>query len=120
MIHRLRFRSSIRVTIKEDYNPSVSEELLKQKLYDSYIGNFDEYLSDVNLAITTVGSKGDRLELTETRMSNQQLTVKTLKSNNEDRELSDIIIDYTAAYTAYQASLQAAGMLNQTTLLNYI
>ena len=91
-----------------------------QKLYDSYIGNFDEYLSDVNLANTTVGSKGDRLELTETRMSNQQLTVKTLKSNNEDRELSDIIIDYTAAYTAYQASLQAAGMLNQTTLLNYI
>ena len=91
-----------------------------QKLYDSYIGNFDDYLSDVNLAITTVGSKGDRLELTETRMSNQQLTVKTLKSNNEDRELSDIIIDYTAAYTAYQASLQAAGMLNQTTLLNYI
>ena len=53
-------------------------------------------------------------------MSNQQLTVKTLKSNNEDRELSDIIIDYTAAYTAYQASLQAAGMLNQTTLLTYI
>ena len=32
----------------------------------SYIGNFDEYLSDVNLANTTVGSKGDRLELTET------------------------------------------------------
>ena len=91
-----------------------------QKLYDSYIGNFDDYLSDVNLAITNVGSKGDRLDLTETRMSNQQLTVKTLKSNNEDRELSDIIIDYTAAYTAYQASLQAAGMLNQTTLLNYI
>ena len=61
-----------------------------------------QYLSLIhilNLAITTVGSKGDRLELTETRMSNQQLTVKTLKSNNEDRELSDIIIDYTAAYT---------------------
>lgn len=91
-----------------------------QKMYNSYIGNFDEYLNKVNLAITTVGSKGDRLELTETRISNQQLTVETLKSTNEDRELSDIIIDYTAAYTAYQASLQAAGMLNQTSLLNYI
>lgn len=91
-----------------------------QKMYNSYIGNFDEYLNKVNLAITTVGSKADRLELTETRISNQQLTVQTLKSTNEDRELSDIIIDYTAAYTAYQASLQAAGMLNQTTLLNYI
>ena len=91
-----------------------------QKLYNSYIGNFDDYLSDVNLAITTVGSKGDRLELTENRMSNQQETVENLKSNNEDRELSDIIIDYTAAYTAYQASLQAAGKVNQTSLLNYI
>lgn len=91
-----------------------------QKLYNSYIGNFDKYLSDVNLAITTVGSKGDRLSLTETRMSNQQLTVETLKSSNEDRELSDIIIDYIAAYTAYEASLQAAGKINQNTLLNYI
>lgn len=91
-----------------------------QKMYNSYIGKFDEYLTKVNLAITTVGSKGDRLELTETRVSNQQLTVETLKSTNEDRELSDIIIEYTAAYTAYQSSLQAAGMLNQTNLLNYI
>lgn len=91
-----------------------------QKLFNSYIGNFDDYLSDINLAYTTIGSKGDQLELTETRMSNQQLTVETLQSTNEDRELSDIIIDYTAAYTAYQASLQAAGKLSETTLLNYI
>lgn len=91
-----------------------------KKLYNTYIGKFDSYLTDVNLAITTVGSKGDQLELTKTRMSNQQLTITELKSSNEDRELSDIIIDYTSAYTAYQASLQAAGKINQNTLLNYI
>jgi len=91
-----------------------------KKLYNTYIGNFDSYLTEVNLAITTVGSKGDQLALTETRMSNQQLTITDLKSSNEDRELSDIIIDYTSAYTAYEASLQAAGKINQNTLLNYI
>ena len=91
-----------------------------KKLFNTYIGNFDSYLTQVNLAITTVGSKGDQLELTETRMSNQQLTITDLKSSNEDRELSDIIIDYTAAYTAYEASLQAASKINSTTLLNYI
>jgi len=91
-----------------------------KKLFNTYIGNFDSYLTDVNLAITTVGSKGDQLALTETRMSNQQLTITDLKSSNEDRELSDIIIDYTSAYTAYEASLQAAGKINQNTLLNYI
>ena len=91
-----------------------------KKLFNTYIGNFDSYLTEVNLAITTVGSKGDQLALTETRMSNQQLTITELKSSNEDRELSDIIIDYTSAYTAYEASLQAAGKINQNTLLNYI
>ena len=77
-------------------------------------------MTSVNLAITSVGSKGDQLELTQTRVSNQQLTFEELKSSNEDRELSDIIIDYTSAYTAYQGSLQAASKINQNTLLNYI
>ena len=91
-----------------------------KKLYNDYIGNFDKYLVDVDLAITTVGSKGAQLKLTQTRVSNQQLTIEELKSSNEDRELSDIIIDYTSAYTAYQGSLQAASKINQNTLLNYI
>ena len=91
-----------------------------QKLYNSYIGNFDNYLQKVNLANTDVGSKGKSLELTKNRVSNQQTTVETLKSTNEDRELSDIIIDYTSAYTAYEASLQAAAKVNQNTLLNFI
>ena len=46
--------------------------------------------------------------------------MEELKSTNEDRELSDIIIDYTSAYTAYQASLQAASKVNQVTLLSYL
>lgn len=91
-----------------------------RKLYNTYLGNFDDYMTKVNLAVTTVGSKGDQLALTEERMSNQQLTVEELKASNEDREISDIIIDYTSAFSAYQASLQAAGKINQNTLLNYI
>lgn len=91
-----------------------------QKLYNSYIGFCDTYLEDLNLAKTDVGSKGQSLELTKNRMENQQTTVETLMSTNEDRDLSDIIIDYTAAYNAYQASLQAASKINQNTLLNYI
>lgn len=91
-----------------------------QKLYNSYIGNCDTYLQKVNLAITDVGTKGQSLALTKNRMANQQTTFEELKSKNEDRELSDIIIDYTAAYTAYQSSLQAASKINQTTLLSYL
>ena len=91
-----------------------------KKVFNTYIGNFNSYLTDVNLALTTVGSKGEQLELTEIRMSNQQLTIGELKSSNEDKELSDIIIEYTSAYTAYEASLQAASKINKNTLLNYL
>lgn len=91
-----------------------------QKLYDSYIGKFDGYMAQINLALTNNGCKGDRLDLTKNRVENQQTTLEQLKSTNEDRELSDVIIDYTAVYTAYDASLQAASYLNKTTLLNYI
>lgn len=89
-------------------------------LYSHGITNFQGYLSDVTLARTDVGNKGASLELTKARMSNQQLTFEKLKSTNEDKELSDIIIDYTAAYTAYQGSMQAASKAIKQTLLDYI
>ena len=91
-----------------------------QQLYNNYIGNCDKYLEQINLALTDVGSKGVSLELVKNRMENQQATIEDLKSANEDRDLSEIIIDYTAAYNAYQASLQAGAKINQNTLLNYL
>ncbi|MCR4796846.1 MAG: flagellar hook-associated protein 3, partial [Lachnospiraceae bacterium] len=90
------------------------------KLYSSELGNVDSYLEDINLSITKIGCRGDQLAMTKTRMNNQQQTVEELQSKNDDIDLSDIIIRYTAAYTAYQSSLTAAGKLGQQTLLNYI
>ena len=91
-----------------------------QKTYGQYITNFDNYMTQINIAITNVGSMQNRLEMTKNRVENQQLTIKELKSSNEDREISDIIIDYTAAYNAYQASLTAAAKIGDQTLLNYL
>lgn len=91
-----------------------------QKLYSRGLTKFEGYMSDVNLAITDVGNKGEQLAITKSRMANQQTTVESLKSNNEDRDLSDIVIDYTASYVAYQASLQAAAKIERQTLLDYL
>lgn len=91
-----------------------------QKMFSSFLGKADDYLNDMNLAITKVGCKADQLELTEERMNNQQETVMELQSQNDDLDLSEIILKYTASYTAYQASLTAAGRLGDLSLLNYI
>ena len=91
-----------------------------QKTYENYITRFDNYMESVNIAIIDVGSKQNSLSLTKVRVENQQMTIEELKSNNEDRDISDIIIDYYASYNAYTSSLTAAGKLNESNLLQYI
>lgn len=91
-----------------------------QKLFEENIGVWQNYLDQVDLAITDCGSRYSRVELTQSRMESQQATFKKLKSTNEDREISDIIVDYTSAYTAYQSSLKATSKALQQTLLDYV
>ena len=91
-----------------------------KNVFSKNIGIFDDHFKKATLAQTEIGAKGDSLDLTKNRMLGQQETYKELKSKNEDRDISDVILDYTSAYFAYQASLQAAGKANQTSLLNYI
>lgn len=91
-----------------------------QKTYEHYITRFDGYLESTNIAITNIGSMKNRLTMTQTRVENQKMTVEELKSQNEDRDISDIIIDYYASYNAYQSSLTAASKVGERTLLDYI
>ena len=90
------------------------------KTYQQFISNFDGYLDKVNVAHTNVGGLQQRVELTKTRVENQKATVEELKSNNDNRDISDIIIDYYAAYNAYTSSLTAASKVGSQTLLNYL
>ena len=91
-----------------------------KKTYKQYITNFDNYLDDVNNAITNIGSLQNRLDLAKTCVENQQMTVEQLKTNNDDREISDVIIDYYASYNAYTSSLTAAAKVGKQTLLDYL
>jgi flagellar hook-associated protein 3 FlgL len=91
-----------------------------QKTYEHYITRFDGYMESANIAITNIGSMKNRLTMTQTHVENQQTTIESLKSQNEDRDISDIIIDYYASYNAYQSSLTAAGKVGERTLLDYI
>ena len=90
------------------------------KTYQQFISNFDGYLDKVNVAHTNVGGLQQRVDLTKTRVENQKETVEELKSNNDNRDISDIIIDYYAAYNAYTSSLTAASKVGSQTLLNYL
>lgn len=91
-----------------------------QETFERVLGNTEDYLNKANLAETTLGCRGDELKITKTRMDEQQESVTELKSKNDNLNLSTIMMNYTAYYTAYQASLVAAGKLGEQSLLNYI
>ena len=53
-------------------------------------------------------------------MQNQKTTFETLKSENEDIDITEVAIQLSSAELTYQAALMATGKVSQTTLLNYI
>ena len=91
-----------------------------QKLFEQGITTFQNYLNDANLSITACGTRSKKLELIENRMQSQKTTFETLKSENEDVDITDVAINLNSAELTYEAALMATGKVVQTTLLNFI
>lgn len=74
----------------------------------------------INIATADLGGRYKRLQLTESRLSDQQVDFEDLLSTNEDADLVDTIIKYSSAQTVYNSSLSAASKLVQTSLLDFL
>ncbi len=74
----------------------------------------------VNKASADLGSRGVRLNLTESRMQDQQVAFTDLMSSNEDADLADTIINLSSAENVFNASLNAASKVVKNTLMDFI
>ena len=52
--------------------------------------------------------------------SEQKTNFTSLKSENEDIDLEEVVVNYTAAQLVYNAALSAASKVVQQTLLDFI
>ncbi len=91
-----------------------------QKMFEAGITRFQGYLDDANLCITECGTRSSKLELIKSRMQTQKTTFETLKSENEDVDITEVAIQLSSAKLTYEAALMATGKVTQTSLLNYI
>ncbi len=96
------------------------EKEVCQKRFERSITTFQKYLDDASLAITNVGTRSSKLELIQSRMQNQKTTFETLRSENEDIDITEVAIQLSSSEMTYQAALTATGKIIQNTLLNYI
>lgn len=92
----------------------------EQKLFEEGITAFQGYLDDASLCITECGTRSSKLALIKNRSQNQKTTFETLKSENEDIDITEVAIQLNSAELTYDAALMATGKVSQTTLLNYI
>lgn len=91
-----------------------------QRMFEHGISLMQGYLDDTNVSLTNVGTRSRKLELIENRMQSQKTTFETLKSENEDIDIAEVIINLSSAKLTYEASLMATGKVAQISLLNYL
>ena len=54
------------------------------------------------------------------RLMDQRSNFQTLKSENEDIDIAEVIIQLTGTELTYNSALMATGKIMQTSLMNYI
>lgn len=91
-----------------------------QSTFASALTAIDKQQDVVNVATADLGARYVRLQLTESRLSDEQVEFEELLSTNEDADMVNTIIKYQAMWTIYNASLSAAAKSMQTTLLDFL
>lgn len=96
------------------------EKEVVQKKFSSGLTVMQGFLDEVNLAVTGCGARGSRLDLVSNRLTSQKSTFEILKSENEDVDLSEAVVQLTSAEDTYEAALKATGKIMQVNLMDFI
>lgn len=81
---------------------------------------YQGHFSEITTQLADIGSRRTRLELNKTRLESQLLTIKELKSVNEDTNLEEAAVEYNNMQDVYDASLKVAVQVVQKSLLEFI
>lgn len=91
-----------------------------QKLFEGGITKMQKHLDAVNYAVTENGTRGQKLELISNRLMNQKTNFETLRSENEDIDITEVAIKLSSAELTYSSALMATGKVLQNSLMNFI
>jgi flagellar hook-associated protein 3 FlgL len=90
-------------------------------------GDLQTALADLDAAFNTllderavVGARHNRLQMTEQRYEAQHVTLTELKSQIEDIDMAEAIMNFNTREHVYQAALAAGARVMQPTLLDYL
>ncbi|MDO5402256.1 MAG: flagellin [Eubacteriales bacterium] len=88
--------------------------------FEKGITQMKGYQQQISNAKADVGNRQTRLELTKSRLTEQKTNFTSLKSENEDIDLEEVVINYSSAELVYNASLTAASKVVRQSLLDFL
>ena len=101
-------------------NELALEKSVLQEKFGNGITTTTNAQASVNKATADLGSRYKRLELTEARLEDQLTSFNEMLTKNDTVDIEDAIVNYTAALTAYNASLNATAKIAQNSLLDFL
>ncbi|HWQ72282.1 MAG TPA: flagellar hook-associated protein FlgL [Desulfitobacteriaceae bacterium] len=84
------------------------------------LDNLDEDINRVLVARADLGARTSYVELTQTRLDNNEVTYSELLSQNDDVDLAEVSVNLASAQAAYSAALAASAKVMQNSLLDYL
>lgn len=107
---------------KEGQEPTRNpkETINLSKLFSGGMGKMDEALKTASGQRADLGSRMQRLELTEKRLADDKVSYTELLSRTEDVELEQAFIDFNTQYAVYQSALQATSKVIMPTLMDFL
>jgi flagellar hook-associated protein 3 FlgL len=84
------------------------------------LGNLDQATAQISDAQGTIGSLGNRLQVTHDALDTATLTISKSISNNQDADLATAITQLRLQEVAVEAASQTFSKIFDTSLLNYL
>ncbi len=88
--------------------------------YSHAITVFQDAKNTLNVAVSDHGARYNRLKMTQSQLDTLKIDTDEAKSENENADLEEILVNYTEADMLYQAALQATVKIIGTSLLDFI
>ena len=84
------------------------------------LSSLDANINSLESVQATVGSTQDRLQMASTRITALTTTDQTQLANVQDADLGQLAINFNTEQAGYQAALQSAAKIVQTSLMNFL
>ncbi|MDF2606874.1 MAG: flagellar hook-associated protein FlgL [Bacillales bacterium] len=87
---------------------------------DSFIGAIDKNLDNLNLERSESGARHNRLELIETRNSEQEIIANRILGDNEGADIERVIMNLKVQESVHQAALSVGARIMQQSLMDFL